>query len=71
LLAHGLLDLAQQEPHWTDPVRGGPMRQAVNTMVSHAAMGEAFKVMCWSKGINLDGSTLQHSFLAHDRSGVL
>lgn len=71
LLAHGILDLAQQQPEFTHPTRGALMRQNLNTLLNEADMGEAFKVICWSKGINAEGTALHQSFLDNDRSGDL
>ena len=71
LLAHGILDLAQQQPDFTHPVRGALMRQNLNTLLNEADMGEAFKVICWSKGIDAEGTALCRAFLTNDRSGDL
>lgn len=71
LLANGILDLAQQQPEFTHPTRGALMRQNLNTLLNEADMGEAFKVICWSKGINAEGTGLSHAFLDNDRSGEL
>lgn len=71
LLAHGILDLAQQQPELTHPVRGALMRQNLNTLLNEADMGEAFKVICWSKGIDAEGTVLSRAFLTNDRSGDL
>ncbi|WP_370261665.1 class I SAM-dependent methyltransferase [Limnobacter sp.] len=71
LMAHGLLDRAALTTDWNDPVRGGPQRQAVNTLLSEAHMGQEFKVLAWSKGVDLEGTALNHVFLRHDHSGKL
>lgn len=71
LLAHGILDLAQNQPDFTDPARGALMRQNLNTLLNEADMGESFKVICWSKGVNAEGTQLGHVFLNNDRSGDL
>lgn len=71
LLAHGILDIAQQQPDFTHPVRGALMRQNLNTLLNEADMGEAFKVICWSKGIDAEGTALSRAFLINDRSGDL
>ncbi|OCY13358.1 MAG: hypothetical protein BEV12_24080, partial [Microcystis aeruginosa CACIAM 03] len=49
LLAHGILDLARKQPEFTHPTRGALIRQNLNTLLNEADMGEAFKVICWSK----------------------
>ncbi|HEY1059885.1 MAG TPA: SAM-dependent methyltransferase [Limnobacter sp.] len=71
LLGLGILDLAQQHPDLTDPVRGGTLRQGLNTLLSEADMGEQFKALVWSKGVDLDGTLLQQVLIQHDRSGEL
>jgi SAM-dependent MidA family methyltransferase len=71
LLAHGILDLAQQQPDFTHPVRGALMRQNLNTLLNEAGMGETFKLMCWSKGLDAEGTALCRAFLTNDRSGDL
>ena len=71
LLAHGILELANQVPEFTHPTRGAKQRQNLNTLLNEADMGEAFKVMCWSKGVNAEGTELSRLFLANDRSGDL
>jgi SAM-dependent MidA family methyltransferase len=71
LLAHGILELAQQQPDFTHPTRGALMRQHLNTLLNEADMGEAFKVICWSKGVNAEGTQLAQVFLDKDRSGDL
>lgn len=68
---HGILDMAQAIPEWTDPVVGGQQRQALNMLLSEAEMGENFKVICWSRGCNLEDTALQAGFLAHDLSHQL
>lgn len=71
LLAHGILELAQKQPEFTHPTRGALVRQNLNTLLNEADMGEAFKVICWSKGVNAEGTRLANVFLDKDRSGVL
>lgn len=71
LLAHGILDAASQLPDFTHPTRGAHLRQRLNTLLSEADMGEAFKVICWSRGVHAEGTPLAAAFLAHDRSGDL
>lgn len=71
LLAHGILELAQKQPEFTHPTRGALMRQNLNTLLNEADMGEAFKVICWSKGVNAEGTRLAQVFLDKDRSGDL
>ncbi|BET27363.1 SAM-dependent MidA family methyltransferase [Limnobacter thiooxidans] len=71
LLGHGILELATQQPEFTHPTRGAHLRQNLNTLLNEADMGEAFKVICWSKGVNAEGTTLNQAFLANDRSGDL
>jgi SAM-dependent MidA family methyltransferase len=71
LLAHGILKLAQQHTAFTHPTQGARMRQSLNTLLNEADMGEAFKVICWSKASDITGTTLNTQFLAHDRSGDL
>ncbi len=71
LLANGVLDLAQRNPLLTDPAKGALLRQRLNMLVSEADMGLAFKVMAWSKGIDIDHTTLRQVFLQHDRSAEL
>lgn len=71
LLSHGILDLAQQTPELTHPTQGAKMRQNLNTLLNEADMGEAFKVICWSRGVHAEGTSLSEHFLKHDRSGDL
>lgn len=71
LLQHGLLELAQKEPDLTHPTKGGPLRQALNTLTSEAAMGLSFKVMCWSRGFELQEGKLMTGFLSADLSHQL
>jgi SAM-dependent MidA family methyltransferase len=71
LLAHGILELANQEPEFIHPTRGAKQRQNLNTLLNEADMGEAFKVICWSKGVNAEDTELSRVFLTHDRSGDL
>lgn len=71
LIGLGILDIARQHTEFTHPSRGAAIRQNLNTLLNEADMGEAFKVMCWSKGIQPDHSLLQRVFLQHDRSGDL
>lgn len=71
LLAHGILELAQQQPDFTHPTQGALMRQNLNTLLNEADMGEAFKVICWSKGVHAEGTRLGNAFLDNDRSGQL
>ncbi len=71
LLANGILDMARETPLFTDPVAGAALRQRLNMLVSEADMGLTFKVLAWSKGINIDDTALHHVFLRHDRSAEL
>ncbi|MCE2746928.1 MAG: SAM-dependent methyltransferase [Burkholderiales bacterium] len=71
LLAHGILELAQKQTELTHPTRGALMRQNLNTLLNEADMGEAFKVICWSKGVNAEGTPLAEVFVDKDRSGEL
>ena len=71
LLAHGILDLAQKQPDFAHPTRGALLRQNLNTLLNEADMGESFKVICWSKGVDAEETELSHAFLMHDRSGDL
>lgn len=71
LLAHGILELAGQNPALTDPVAGAQTRKALNTLLSEAEMGENFKVFAWSRGVDLDATRLNTLFLMNDRSGEL
>jgi SAM-dependent MidA family methyltransferase len=71
LMAHGILDSAAQQNDFTHPTRGALMRQRLNTLLSEADMGEAFKVICWSRQVHAEGSSLGDCFLLHDRSGDL
>lgn len=71
LLGHGILDLAAQQAGFTHPTHGALQRQNLNTLLNEADMGEAFKVICWSKGVNADDTDLSSVFLKHDRSGDL
>ncbi|MCQ8895389.1 SAM-dependent methyltransferase [Limnobacter humi] len=71
LMGLGILELAQQQPDLTDPVRGGHLRQGLNLLLSEADMGEQFKALVWSKGVELDESLLQQALLQYDRSGQL
>ena len=71
LLANGILDLARENPLLTDPVAGATVRQRLNMLVSEADMGLTFKVLAWSKGINIDHTALRDVLLRHDRSAEL
>lgn len=71
LIHHGLLDLAEKEPHLTHPTQGGLLRQALNTLTSEAAMGLSFKVMAWSRGYEIPEGKLQTGFLRGDLSHQL
>jgi SAM-dependent MidA family methyltransferase len=71
LLAHGILELAQKQPEFTHPTRGALMRQNLNTLLNEADMGEAFKVICWGKGVNAENTQFAQVFLDKDRSGNL
>lgn len=71
LLANGILDLAQENPLLTTPAEGAMLRQRLNMLVSEADMGLAFKVLAWSKGIDIDNTHLRTVFLQHDRSAAL
>lgn len=71
LLAHGILELAQKQPEFTHPTHGALMRQNLNTLLNEADMGEAFKVICWSKGVNAENTQFAQVFLDKDRSGNL
>lgn len=68
---HGILDFAANDAKFLDPLEGGAHRQAVNMLLSEAEMGETFKVMCWSKGLELPEGSLRSSFIQHDLSHLL
>lgn len=71
LLGNGILALAQDQPEWTDPVKGAQARQGLNTLLAESDMGEQFKVIAWSRGVELDGNPFLNAFLERDRSGEL
>ncbi|HEX4843045.1 MAG TPA: SAM-dependent methyltransferase [Limnobacter sp.] len=71
LMAHGILERAARLPAWNDPVQGARARQAINTLLSEADMGHSFKVLAWSKGVDLEGTELNRVFVHHDHSGRL
>ncbi|HEX4855867.1 MAG TPA: SAM-dependent methyltransferase [Limnobacter sp.] len=71
LLAHGILSAAEKLEDFTHPTQGAHLRQRLNMLLSEADMGEAFKVICWSKGVHAEGTRLAQAFLDHDRSGDL
>ncbi len=68
---HGILDLAASDAQFLDPLEGGAHRQAINMLLSEAEMGETFKVMCWSKGIELPDGKLRSGFIQYDLSHLL
>ncbi|HEX4918446.1 MAG TPA: SAM-dependent methyltransferase [Limnobacter sp.] len=71
LMGHGILERAARLPTWCEPVQGARTRQAINTLLSETDMGLNFKVLAWSKGVDLEGTDLNRVFVHHDQSGRL
>jgi SAM-dependent MidA family methyltransferase len=71
LMGNGILDLAAKHPTLLDPVKGAAQRQSLNTLLAESDMGEQFKVLVWSKGIDLEDHPFIHPLLVHDRSSEL
>ncbi|HEX4880309.1 MAG TPA: SAM-dependent methyltransferase [Limnobacter sp.] len=71
LIGHGILEQAANLPDWGDAVAGARARQAVHTLLSESNMGHSFKVLAWSRGVNLEGTDLHRVFVDHDHSGRL
>lgn len=68
----GILDMASQWPDWSDPVRGGPARQAVHMLLADHEMGSQFKALVWSRGVELpEDALLLQAAWADDHSGDL
>jgi SAM-dependent MidA family methyltransferase len=71
LMGNGILDLAAKHPTLLDPVKGAAQRQSLNTLLAESDMGEQFKVLVWTKGIDLEDHPFIHPLLVHDRSAEL
>lgn len=71
LMGHGILALAKQITHFTDPVRGAGARQALHTLLAESEMGHDFKVMMWSRGLELPPWAHSDPFQKNDLSGAL
>jgi SAM-dependent MidA family methyltransferase len=69
LLHHGLLDNAVQGA--VTGIEQAQQRHAIQTLVNPSEMGELFKVMVWSRGVNPDTWPLTHTLAGIDRSRQL